>query len=52
MPLGVIYIVSFGFWGDFVSRPDSRSDLIRESEPVSGCETIYKYSLPVFFFRA
>ena len=24
-----------------LSRPDSRSDPIGESEPVSGCETIY-----------
>ena len=35
---------------DCVSRPDSRSDPIGESEPVSGCETIYWDSLLVFFF--
>ena len=33
-----------------MSRPDSRSDSIGESEPVSGCETIYWDSLLFFFF--
>ena len=33
-----------------VSRRDSRSDPIDESEPVSGYKTIYWDSLPVFFF--
>ena len=34
-----------------LSRPRSRSDPIGESEPVSGCETIYWDSL-IFFFKA
>ena len=33
-----------------MSHPDSRSDPIGGSEPVSGCETIYWDSLPAFFF--
>ena len=33
-----------------VSRPRSRSDPIGESEPVSGCETIYWDSLFFFYF--
>ena len=33
-----------------MSRPDSQSDPIGESEPVSRCETIYWDTLPVFFF--
>ena len=33
-----------------VSRPDSRSDPIGESEPVSGCETIYLGLFTCFFF--
>ena len=33
----------------YVSRPDSRSYPIGESEPVSGCETIY-WDLLLFFF--
>ena len=35
-----------------VSRPDSRSDPIGGSEPVSGCENIYWDSLLDFFFKA
>ena len=35
----------------WMSHPDSRSDPIGGSEPVSGCETIYWDSL-LFFFRA
>ena len=38
--------------GLVLSRPRSRSDPIGESEPVSGCETIYWDSLFLFFFRA
>ena len=33
-----------------LSSPDSRSDLIGESESVSGCETIYWDSLFIFFY--
>ena len=33
-----------------MSHPDSRSDPIGGSEPVSGCENIYWDSLPDFFF--
>ena len=33
-----------------LSRPDSWSDPISESESVSGCEIIYWNSLPLFFF--
>ena len=35
---------------EFLSRPRPRSDPIGESEPVSGCETIYWDSLIFFFF--
>ena len=34
-----------------LSHPDSRSDPIGGSEPVSGCENIYWDSLPDFFFQ-
>ena len=43
-------IISDG--GLHLSRPDSRSNPIGESEPISGCETIYWYSLPNFFFQS
>ena len=36
---------------DRVSRPESRSDPIGESEPSSGCETQDWDSLPDFFFK-
>ena len=35
----------------WVSRPRSRFDPIGESEPFSGCETIYWDSLFFFFFK-
>ena len=35
-------------WSLVMSRPDSRSDLIEESEPGSGRETIYGDSLLIF----
>ena len=36
-----------------LSHPDSRSDPIDESEPVSGCETIYwDFFFSFFFFKA
>ena len=35
-----------------VSHPDSRSNPIGGSEPVSGCENIYWDSLPDFFLKA
>ena len=34
-----------------MSRPDSRSDFIGGSEPISGCEDIYWDSLPDFFSK-
>ena len=33
-----------------LSHPNSRSDPIGKSEPVSGCETLYWDSLLFFFF--
>ena len=38
-----------GFWA-CCHAPDPRSDPIGESEPVSGCETIYWDSFFYFFF--
>ena len=37
-------------FGGSLSRPRSRFDPIGESEPVSGCETIYWDSLLLFLF--
>ena len=34
----------------YLSHPDSQSDPISESEPVSGCKTLYWDSLLFFFF--
>ena len=39
-------------WDAGVSRPESRFEPIDESEPSSGCKTIYWDSLPDFFFQS